>query len=258
MTNALASKDKWESVWDGVKLPTIKKPVYDIDQKLKLHLPNATKNSLIEIGCAPGQWMAYFNKNFGYHVSGVEYAEVAAATTMMNMKIQGIDADVRVGDFFTYDFSEEQYDVVFSGGFIEHFRELGSVVERICGLSRRYVITIVPNLYGVNGAIAKYVVPKVYAEHNPIDVHLLEDLHSRCGLETMFCDYVGGVRFITPLRHYAFFKKHNYLRLALTGPVTVFNRLSLGLSKFLRRTPRLRLFSSSLMYIGIKKEIDFR
>ena len=60
--------------------------------------------------------MAYFNKTFGYRVSGIEYAEVAAATTVPNMNIQEIDADVHVGDFFTYDFSQKQYDVVFSGG----------------------------------------------------------------------------------------------------------------------------------------------
>lgn len=44
--------------------------------------------------------MAYFNKNFGYSVSGIEYVEDAAATTKRNMEIQGIHADVLNLDFF--------------------------------------------------------------------------------------------------------------------------------------------------------------
>ena len=81
MDNTMTTKDKWEAVWAGIKLPTVTKPVYDIQNQLESYLPRTGARSLIEIGCAPGGWMAYFNNHFSYSVSGLEYAEAAAEAT---------------------------------------------------------------------------------------------------------------------------------------------------------------------------------
>lgn len=252
MDNTLTTKDKWEAVWVGVKLPTVTKPVYDIQKQLESYLPRTGARSLIEIGCAPGGWMAYFNKHFGYSVSGLEYAEAAAEATKKNMAMLAIDAEVLVQDFFTFDYDRNKYDIVFSAGFIEHFRNVSSVVQRICALSRQYVVTIIPNVYGINGFISKTIRSKVYAEHNHIDVSTLDLVHRNCGMETLFCDYIGGVRFIMPGAHTAFFNKHKYCARTVNAPARACNRLSMEIGKLLCCTPRLRLLSDSLMYVGRK------
>jgi len=251
MDNILTTKDKWEDVWGNVRLPYVTTPNYDIKKQLESRLPKTNQHSFIEIGCAPGGYMAWFNRTFGYKVSGIEYAEKAAAMTIKNMEVQGIDADVLVGDFFAHDFSQK-YDVVFSAGFIEHFRNMNPVVERICNLSKRFVVTIVPNIYGINGAISKTIRPGVYAEHNPIDVPTLELIHRNCGMKTLFCNYVGGLQCVLPGAQTAFFNKHKYCARAVNTPVHVLNRLSLEIGKLLCCTPRLRLLSTSLMYLGRK------
>lgn len=196
--------------------------------------------------------MAYFNKRFGYRVAGLEYAEAAAETTKLNMKLLAIDADVFVQDFFTFDCAKSKYDIVFSAGFIEHFRDPSPVMDRIVALSRRYVVTIVPNLFGVNGFIGKTIQSKVYAEHILIDVPALDLLHVNCGLKTLFCDYVGGVRLIAPGAHNEFFNKHRYCARIVNKPAGVFNRLSMSMGAFLHYIPRSRLLSDSLLYIGSK------
>lgn len=253
MDNILTTKDKWEDVWGNVRLPYVTTPNYDIKEQLESRLPKTNQHSFIEIGCAPGGYMAWFNKTFDYKVSGVEYAEKAAAMTTKNMKVQGIDAAVLVGDFFAHDFSQK-YDVVFSRGFIEHFRDMSPVVERICSLSKRFVVTIVPNIYGINGAIRKVFNPRGYAEHNPIDVPMLKSLHAQCGMKTLFCDYVEGVQFIRPFGHYRFIKEHRYCEHIVHAPVIAFNRLSATTGDFLSYTPRSQMLSASLMYIGSKQE----
>ena len=252
--NTLTTKDKWEAIWAGTKLPIIVRPVHDVHKQLESYLPKSNAHSLIEIGCAPGGWMAYFHSTFGYSVSGLEYAEVAAETTKRNMHMQAIDAEVLVQDFFALDCDGNKYDIVFSRGFIEHFCDVSDVVERLCALSRQYVVTIVPNCLGVNGMISKTIRPKVYAEHNPIEASTLDLLHRNCGMETLFCNYTGGVRFVSPGAHNAFFSKHKTCARAVNAPVHVFNRLSMEAGKLLCYTPRLRLLSDSLMYVGRKRE----
>jgi SAM-dependent methyltransferase len=239
-------------VWAGVELPHVYWPDHDTQTQLTKYLPIDAGYSLIEIGCAPGGWLAYFNRQFKYAVSGVEYAKNAAAATYRNMSLLGIEAEILTQDFFLLDCERNKYDLVFSAGFIEHFLDLSPVMDRICALSRRYVITIVPNTFGINGCISKTIRPTVYAEHNPIDAATLDFIHTERRIKTLFCDYVGGVRLIMPGSGNKFFEKHNNYARVVNAPVKVLNHISEALVRGLSFVPRTRLFSDRLLYIGIK------
>lgn len=257
VNNNLRTKEKWENMWAYVKLPTVTKPAYDIQRKFETFLPKTAAGfSLIEIGCAPGSWMAYFNRQFGCQVSGIEYAEIAASITRKNLDMQGVQAEIFVQDFLSWGFEPRKYEVAFSAGFIEHFRDMAPVMERICSLSNRFVVTIVPNLYGINGVIRKLFSPKNFTEHIPIDVSTLEALHAHCGMRKLFCDYVGGVEFVPPGAGSRFFREfyreHRNCARIIYGPVSMFNRLSMNLARILKHTPNSRMFSNTLMYIGEK------
>jgi hypothetical protein len=139
---------------------------------------------------------------------------------------------------------------VFSSGFIEHFPDVPSVVERICALARGYVVTIVPNVEGINGLISKTLRPEVYREHVRIDRTALNAFHTHCGLQTLFCDYVGGAALIMPASQNGFFRRHRHCARAVNAPARALNALSAGLSRMLACTPRSRLVCSALMYIG--------
>jgi len=215
MVTELTTKEYWRRFWEGISLPVIEKPKGDIHKILCNILPKSNKVSFIEIGCAPGGWMAYFNKYFGYSVSGIEYVEDAVATTQHNMEIQGIHADVLNLDFLEAEITAASYDVVFSGGSIEHFEDLSGTISKISILAKQYVVTIVPNLYGVNGFISKVIRPKVFYSHKRIDKNLLRRLHEESGLNTLFCDYAGGLQFIMPAAKTDFFDKNK--RFALQG-----------------------------------------
>jgi SAM-dependent methyltransferase len=207
MKNKLTNKEKWEKTWAGTKLPVIQKPIKDLEQLLLNHLPKNDSYSFIEIGCAPGGWMAYFNKTFGYNVAGVEYASGAAEITMQNLKMLQVNAEVYKQDFLNFN-HQDKFDIVFSAGFIEHFNNVNFVTEKVCNLASRYVVTIVPNLFGINGFISKTIRPDVFKEHIPIELKDLEDMHSQNGIKTLFCDYIGGIKIIMLAAHTPFFEKH--------------------------------------------------
>src|SRR3989339_1052957 len=115
----LTTKEYWGHIWGKKSLPSIASPPHDMKKMLEKLLPKSKEISLIEIGCAIGGWMAYFNKNFGYSVTGIEYVEHAADTTRENLKLQNIAAEIITEDFFEVELTPAGYDVVFSAGFIE-------------------------------------------------------------------------------------------------------------------------------------------
>jgi len=252
MNDRLTTKEYWRQIWKGASLPVIENPEYDVQKIFDNTLPKSDKISLIEIGCAPGAWMAYFNKYFGYSVAGIEYVDDAAALTKRNMQIQGIRADVFNLDFFEADLDADSYDVVFSAGFIEHFEDLIGAVNKITILAKQYVVTVVPNLYGLNGFISKVIRPKVFYSHKRIDKNLLRHLHEESGLYTLFCDYVGGLQFIMPAAHTAFSDKNKRFAKTINMPFKIFNLISKTFSKYANVCPKTKFLSMSLMYIGEK------
>lgn len=255
----MREKEKWEQFWDGVKLPQISTPSEDIRQQLVSVLsPAGTGLSFIEIGCAPGAWMAYFNRQFGYQVSGVEYAEAAASATRENCRILGVQSEIIVQDFLTWDYGHRRFDIVFSAGFIEHFTEPDQVMKRICDLSSRYVVTLVPNLLGFNGWIRKATSPERYAEHTVINPAVLEGLHQGCGMKTVFCGYAGGLELVPPWAgsrfYYEFLSRNRRLTQLFYSPVILVNRLSSLSGRVLKRTLNGRRSSNYLLYIGERLE----
>ncbi len=256
MQNALTTIEKWEKEWKDFPLPAIQIPSDNLDRVLHAYLPNGENLTLLEIGCAPGRWMAYFNKNLGYRVSGIEYAEQAAALTRHNLEIQSIPAEIMVEDFWRLEPDDKKFDVVFSSGFIEHFKNLPEVIEKIGKLSRRYVVTLIPNLFGINGLISKSMRPRIYAQHTPIDKEYLEFLHASENLKTVFCNYVGGIKFIMPGAHNLFFEKHYWLRRVFNLPVIFFNLISEKVSQSIKYALNNRYFSHYLLYIGEKRSMN--
>ena len=254
MDNNLTSKEYWGRVWEGKRLPVTANPEFDVRKTLDSVLPKSGKISFIEIGCAIGGWMAYFHKEFGYKVSGIEYVEQAAVMTRKNLELQGVDSEILNEDFFKAEMAAASYDVVFSAGFIEHFDNLEGTVNRMSALAKQYVVTIVPNTYGLNGFLSRTIRPDVFYGHKQIDRALLRELHERTGLKTLFCDYAGGLQFIMPAKKTVFFNKHPYFAGAVNLPFWIFDRISGAFNRYACLCPRTKFLSEKLMYIGEKTQ----
>jgi len=75
----LTEKKYWDNHWDKVRLPAIIEPTTkhpinkEVIRVFEKFLPKK-KLSAVEIGGAPGQYIAYLNKYHGYKASVIEYS----------------------------------------------------------------------------------------------------------------------------------------------------------------------------------------
>lgn len=118
-----AGKEYWDSQWDRL-LPPITPyggPVFEQHSILFPYL-SARGGKAIEIGCVPGNWMIYLNREYSYQVSGIDYSK-HIDYVRDNLLYNGIqDARLFNADVFRFR-PEEKHDLVFSFGFAEHFDE---------------------------------------------------------------------------------------------------------------------------------------
>ncbi len=192
----LTVPDFWDDFWKKVELPvypdaakSYERTFMDIfDRFLE---PNPAWRAF-EVGGAPGMWLAYLHKRFGYRVFGCDTSPKGVALTRENFRRLGIPGELAEQDLFDYR-PQEPFDVILSMHFIEHFEDPTPVTRRTVELLRPggLFVLSVPNLVGFNAWLSK---PEFLAAHNARTMRLtaLEGLARDCGLATLWAGYHGG------------------------------------------------------------------
>lgn len=214
-------------------------------------------SNFMEIGCAPGNYLVKFKKIFNLDVYGIEYEEEGYNKTIQNVTRYNISGkNIILGDFFDENFLEkkrESFDVVFSGGFIEHFNDPEDVVKKQASLVSKngLLICIIPNVKYINQMFSD---EKTISLHNQLIMNRnsLKDLFEKNGLDVEYCDYFGGL-----INFGVFGQKKNIVKI-IFKLLFIFQRIILdNLSKcyFLITEKELksRYSSPSLLCIARKK-----
>ena len=154
------------------------------------------KLSAVEIGGAPGQFVAYLGKYHGYNTSVIEYSDAGCRKTKENFDLLGLDVNVYKQDFFS-DFSDiPLFDIVMSMGFIEHFNDLDEVFRRHVNLLRKggFLVLGVPNFRGISQKVLALTAPNMLSRHNleAMDLKNWGTLETTYGLVPLFKGYLGG------------------------------------------------------------------
>ena len=195
-------KKFWEEFWRDVKIPAIVDMSFPNDRviahAISRHLSFDSSKTALEAGCAPGKWMIFLNKKFGFRVDGVDYLEGAVNTTRKNLEMNGVtNSNVYEGDFMGIEI-DRRYDMILALGFLEHFDDPDRVMERFLGLLKRggRLIVGVPNFRGINYVFAKFFDRRkdLLANHN-LDVMRLDFFNEeslKYKLRIDYCDYLGG------------------------------------------------------------------
>lgn len=254
MTNDLASKDYWEENWASFKIP------FEINRKKEYHLYDILSDilpdkelSLLEIGCAPGGWLAFFYKNFNTKVSGVDYVEQACKKTEENLKKLQIPAKIYHNDVFK--FQHEPFDIVFSIGFIEHFTDLSPIMNKIndlCNKNSGIVITVIPNLQGLNWWIRRTFRPEAAAMHRVITFPQLIEIHEKIGLKTIYTKFGRPFYIIPPFYLTKFWKRYPRISLLLNSPVHIWNFITDLICRWFQFYPEIKFIGRDKIYIGIR------
>jgi SAM-dependent methyltransferase len=221
----------WENYWANCSLPSLADENLSFDRCLgsaiKKNLP-ITSGEVLEVGCAPGKWLAFMAREFGLKPSGVEYSDAGMKATLENFRILGLTPDaIFTGDFFEMK-PPRQFDAVMSFGFIEHFSDVDSVVERhLQWLKPGGVLILgIPNFTGIYSPIQHVLDKDILEKHNLgiMNLDYFRGLGNRLSLEPVFLDYVGSFE---PALFFANYRVGN--------PLQVMVRAGLWIARQIRR-----------------------
>jgi SAM-dependent methyltransferase len=164
--NKLSSEEDWNLHWKDVKSGNIDFIRFD---DLTSGFP--AKGTFIEIGGFPGIYSIYFHKKFGYSPTMLDFITDHKVVNFIEESngVQAGTIEIIKGDFFSFT-SSRKFSVVFSWGFIEHFRDIRDVVRRHWNLVEEggYLLIGLPNLKGLPGWFTKLV------DRTFLDIHNLE------------------------------------------------------------------------------------
>lgn len=114
------------------------------------------KGKLLECGCNPAKYLIHFNKVFGYtELYGVDAEDVAPS--LQNLKHFGVNARIIRADVLNLPYKDSCFDVVFSAGLIEHFKNPFEPLKEMHRVTRKILITFVPVCYGFRGFVRKRI-----------------------------------------------------------------------------------------------------
>jgi SAM-dependent methyltransferase len=197
---ALTDEAYWNAYWESLQLPAEIRSdqaavVRELTRKLEQHLPRDPSLSALEIGGAPGQYLAYLHRTFGYSVAVLDQSATGCEKARQNFRLLGIDGTVVHGDLFD-DVELPRYDIVYSLGLIEHFSDPLAVVERHLRLLKPggFLALTCPNLLGLNGVLVRRLSPSLM---ETLDVQVMRPetwarIERRFGLEVLFRGPIGG------------------------------------------------------------------
>ena len=198
-----AGSTYWNDAWKKLGPPQrYTDPPFEAHDVLKNFLPHSQQIRSIEVGCVPGNWLVYLNKEFGYQVSGVDYSD-SLSYVKDNLEFNGIGGyELFSEDFFKFE-PKQPYDVVLSSGFVEHFDDYAQVVRKHIEIAKPggLIVIIVPNLTHIHRVLCGFFQPAILAVHRfPLMRRtVLADTLSRSGADVLFCDYIRTFRPTYPL-----------------------------------------------------------
>ena len=168
---------------------------------LKKYLEKDPAKKMVEIGGAPGISAVLFNKVFGYDSYSIDYSEIGTNKTIENFKINNIPLNNAIGiDFLNEEklaFYNGYFDIVFSDGFIEHFKDPSSIVNLHLKILKNggYLVIMIPVnnfVLGMQSFFKKGVVNQYDGSFMNI-VNFSKVFTSNGELEIKYLNYIGGI-----------------------------------------------------------------
>ena len=101
---------------------------------LRRHLPS--RGNAVEIGAGSGRLLIRLGRERPYRLVAVDYAPYAIRAVRENYRRAQLPGDALFGDARALPFADGSFDVLLSGGLLEHFREPASVLAEMSRILR--------------------------------------------------------------------------------------------------------------------------
>lgn len=203
----LTDTNFWDDYWSKYKLPCKVDNSFSFDRCMARELKRLLtkcKGSVLEVGSAPGKWLAFLNQEIGLLPSGIEYSSVGNEKTIENFKLLGISnrGNLWEGDFLTIH-PQQQFDVVMSLGFIEHFDNVEEIMrQHLLWVKPNGLLVIgIPNFKGIYYPIQRILDKTLFYKHN-LDIMSFEFFRKTAEHFSLLIEslsYIGGFEPALPI-----------------------------------------------------------
>ncbi|MDQ2914200.1 MAG: class I SAM-dependent methyltransferase [Chloroflexota bacterium] len=203
MTNPLTDETFWDEHWRDVRLPvevreaTATPHQNEILKIFKAFLPIGHNLAVLEVGGAPGQYLAYVVRSFGYTAHAIDSSAVGCRKLEENFRLLQLRVTVHHKDILRDDLWDmAPFDVVYSLGLVEHFTDPLPVVIKHVELTKPggTIVIGMPNFLGVNRWLLERFRPDVFKHHNlaTMDLRAWSRFERQLPVQRLFSGYVGG------------------------------------------------------------------
>lgn len=159
------------------------------------------EGTCFEVGCYPGGYLIYLGKKYNYTVSGIDRTPYIESRLPMYLESEGITRGHLFNEDFLHFETKETYDVVCSFGFLEHFSDLDTIVQKHINLVKPSGILI---LACPNFRKGQYLFHRTFDSEN-LSRHVLStmnisrwrDILSRNNMDVLYDGYYKTVDFWT-------------------------------------------------------------
>lgn len=198
-TTVLTPQDYWDSGYNNLKLE--KAPLEDpVRHWIEQYVPSGD-GTCLEVGAFPGRYLTVFGE-LGYELNGIDLTQRIESDLPIWLKNNGFKTGTfRRCNFFEY-YDEQQYDIVSSFGFIEHFINWETVLAKHVPLVKDGGLLVIetPNF---GGKLQKHL--HLALDRENMQRHCLEamcperwaEICTEYGFEIIFSGYFGGFDFWT-------------------------------------------------------------
>jgi len=195
----LTSENYWSETWHARQnRPIDPTHHYDRDLITCFDLARSTLGDgaarVLEIGCGDSVWLPFLAQRYGWSVSGIDFSPVGCALARKHLAEAGVAGEILERELFSPNQDLfDQFQVVYSGGFVEHFSDPVAVIRLMSEFLSPggLIFTTVPNLRGLASNVHRLVGPENYALHKVILLEELCRFHELCGIRRVKAGYAG-------------------------------------------------------------------
>lgn len=153
---------------------------------------------LLELGCGGSRLLPYFEKQFGFEAYGIDYSEHGCELAREMCRANGVPPRVICTDLFDSRADlRGAFDVVFSGGVLEHFTNTEYCLTIFASFLKPggVLITTIPNMGGLTGFMQRMLSREIFEKHKVLTPDILQRAHESVGLEILRCEYIHFIDF---------------------------------------------------------------
>lgn len=195
----LKTKQQWDLLWKSAKRPKAfrNNPLFylQFNRLMEKHVKKDSK--FLEIGCAGGKFLTYFGQNFNCELFGIDYSQAGCELAQKNLHLSGLSGTIVCDDVFNCNsLPKQSFDIVFSGGFIEHFDNTEYVLQKHLEFLKPQGLLIieVPNMTGLQGFVLRTLDSVCFSEHRQLSAKTLEEILSKAELKIRESAYICPLR----------------------------------------------------------------